>query len=156
MADSFQFGLERQKIEWEYTPLTNQWNLISRLWEKMIENVYDWLDSFGSFCTTRLSLEVSKRHQLHHAQYQTYTGMQSRHTKSKGKYLHGLFPDVLDDIFEHETYLTAYDAKQIWYSDQTLELIKKPTPIANPLGKPNSELISEAEENIFHKKLSKA
>ena len=38
-----------------------------------------------------------------------------------------------DDIFDHETFLTAYDAKQIWYSDQTLELIKKPTPIASPL-----------------------
>jgi hypothetical protein len=51
VADSFQFGLERERIEWEYAPLIKGWNLTIRLWEKMLMNVYDWLDSFGSFCT---------------------------------------------------------------------------------------------------------
>ena len=50
------------------------------------------------------------------------------------------------DIFDHETFLTAYDAKQIWYSDQTLELIKKAHPYCKPFTKPEPDLIREAEE----------
>jgi hypothetical protein len=146
VADSFQFGLERQKIEWEYTPLTNQWNLISRLWEKMIENVYDWLDSFGSFAPHDYRWKSLKG--------MSYTMRNIKRTqecnpgilKAREKIFMDYFQMSWDDIFEHETYLTAYDAKQIWYSDQTLELIKKAYPYCKPFGKPNSELISEAEE----------
>ncbi|MEG3224605.1 MAG: hypothetical protein BME94_03520 [Methanobacteriales archaeon Met13] len=49
VADSFELGLERQKIEWEYSPPINKWNLMIRIWGKMLENVYDWLDSYGNF-----------------------------------------------------------------------------------------------------------
>ncbi|MDI6643825.1 MAG: hypothetical protein QME14_02110 [Methanobacteriaceae archaeon] len=49
VPDSFEFALNRQKIEWIYKPEINRWYMIIRIWEKILENVYDWLDSFGNF-----------------------------------------------------------------------------------------------------------
>ncbi|MDI9437944.1 MAG: hypothetical protein QM405_07710 [Euryarchaeota archaeon] len=146
VVDSFQFGLERQKIEWKYTPLINRWHIISRLWEKMIENVYDWLDSFGSFAP-RDERWMSRRGI-------TYTMHNIKRTqecnpgilKAREKVFMEYFQMSWDDIFDHETFLTAYDAKQIWYSDQTLELIKKAHPYCKPFTKPEPDLIREAEE----------
>ncbi len=79
VADSFQFGLERQKIEWDYTPRINQWNLISRLWEKMIRT---------QECNPGI-------------------------LKAREKVFMEYFQMSWDDIFNHETFLTAYDANYI-------------------------------------------
>ncbi|MGI6481914.1 MAG: hypothetical protein ACOX08_01385 [Methanobacterium sp.] len=146
VADSFQFGLERQKIEWDYTPRINQWNLISRLWEKMIDNVYDWLDSFGSFAPK------DERWMSRRGIAQTMRNIKRTQEcnpgilKAREKVFMEYFQMSWDDIFNHETFLTAYDANYIWYSDQTLELIKKAYPYCKPFGKPAPELIREAEE----------
>ncbi len=49
IPDSFEFGLVRQKIEWRYEPeIIRRKECINR-WEKLLDLVYDWADSFCSF-----------------------------------------------------------------------------------------------------------
>lgn len=43
VADSFQFGLEREKLDWDYAPLINAWNMTIHLWDKMLMNVYEFI-----------------------------------------------------------------------------------------------------------------
>lgn len=145
VADSFEFGLERQRIEWEYDPIIRRWNLISRLWEKMIGNVYDWLDSFCNFAP-RDERWISMRGMR-------YTMRNIKRTqecnpgilKARENIFMEYFQMSWDDIFNHETFLNEYNANQIWYSDETLELIKKAYPYCRPFKKPHPDLIHEAE-----------
>ena len=145
VADSFEFGLERQRIDWEYEPLMNQWSVIIRLWSKMIENVYDWLDSFCSFAPkderwadmrgTSYTLRNIKRTQ------ECNPGI----LKAREKIFREYFQMGWEDIFNHDTFQNEYDANRVWYSDETLELIKKAYPYCKPFEKPATDLISEAE-----------
>lgn len=146
VADSFEFGLERQKIDWEYNPLINRWYLVIRLWEKMIENVYDWLDSFCSFAPyderwadmrgTNYTMRNIKRTQ------ECNPGILMAREKIFQEY----FQMSWDDIFSHETFQNEYAANRIWYSDVTLDLIKKAYNQCKPFNNPETDLIHKAEE----------
>lgn len=49
IPDSFEFGLVRQKIAWKYEPeILRRTACISR-WEKLLDLVNDWIDSFCAF-----------------------------------------------------------------------------------------------------------
>jgi hypothetical protein len=145
VADSFEFGLERQRIDWEYVPLINRWYLVIRLWEKMLENVYDWLDSFCSFAPyderwadmrgTTYTMQNIKRTQ------ECNPGI----LKAREKIFQDYFQMGWDDIFTHETFLNEYAANRVWYSDETLELIKKAYTHCKPFNKPDADLIHQAE-----------
>lgn len=145
VADSFQFGLERERLDWKYAPLTNAWNITIRLWDKMLMNVYDWLDSFGSFAP----------HDERWADLrgQTFTMRNIKRTqecnpgifRSREKVLQDYFQLGWEDLFRHETFFNEYQANRVWYSDETLDLIKKAYPHCQPYQKPPEELIKQAE-----------
>jgi hypothetical protein len=145
VADSFEFGLERQRIDWEYAPRINQWYLVIRLWEKMVENVYDWLDSFCSFAPYDDRWKDMRG--------KTYTLRNIKRTqecnpgilKVREKIYLDYFQMGWDDIFGHETFLNEYAANRVWYSDETLELIKKAYTHCKPFNKPGTDLIQQAE-----------
>ncbi|BDZ71792.1 hypothetical protein [Methanobacterium petrolearium] len=145
VADSFEFGLERQKIDWEYAPRINQWNIITRLWEKMLENVYDWLDSFCSF--------APYDERWADLRGKTYTMKNIKRTqecnpgilKAREKIFQDYFQMVWDDVFTHETFRNEYAANRVWYSDERLELIKKTYSYCVPSNKPDPELIHQSE-----------
>lgn len=145
VADSFQLGLERERIEWEFAPLVNGWNLTIRLWEKMLMNVYDWLDSFGSFAPydgrwmdlrgKSFTMRNIKRTQ------ECNPGI----LKAREKVLQDYFQMGWNDIFQHETFINEYNAHRVWYSDETLELIKKAYTQCQPYQKPSKDLVNQAE-----------
>jgi hypothetical protein len=145
VADSFEFGLEREKIEWEYSPLINRWNLTIRLWGKLLENVYDWLDSFCSFAPhdgrwldmrgTSYTMHNIKRTQ------ECNPGI----FRAREKILQDYFQMSWDDLFNHDTFRNEYNANRVWYSDETLKLIKKAYTFCEPYKKPPEELITQAE-----------
>lgn len=145
VADSFHFGLESERIDWEYAPLINSWNMTIRLWDKMLMNVYDWLDSFGSFAPTDERWADLRG--------QNFTMRNIKRTqecnpgifRAREKVLQNYFQMGWDDIFLHETFLNEYQANRIWYSDETLELIKKAYFYCQPYQKPPEELIHQAE-----------
>ena len=145
VADSFQFGLERERLDWEYAPLITGWNITIRLWEKMLMNVYDWLDSFGSF--------APHDERWVDLRGQTFTMRNIKRTqecnpgvlRAREKVLQDYFQLGWDDIFQHETYINEYQANRVWYSDETLELIKKAYPHCQPYQKPPEELVNQAE-----------
>lgn len=145
LVDSFEFGLERQRIEWEYEPLINRWDMVIRLWEKMLENVYDWLDSYCSFAP----------HDDRWADMRgsAYTMRNIKRTqecnpgilKAREKIFQDYFQMSWDDIFNHETFQNEYAANRVWYSDETLELIKMAYNHCKPFKKPDKDLIHQAE-----------
>ncbi|AUB56947.1 hypothetical protein BK008_00515 [Methanobacterium sp. MZ-A1] len=145
VADSFQFGLERERLDWEYAPLITGWNITIRLWEKMLMNVYDWLDSFGSF--------APHDERWVDLRGQTFTMRNIKRTqecnpgvlRAREKVLQDYFQLGWDDIFQHETYINEYQANRVWYSDETLELIKKAYSHCQPYQKPPEELVNQAE-----------
>ena len=145
VADSFQFGLERERLDWEYAPLITGWNITIRLWEKMLMNVYDWLDSFGSF--------APHDERWVDLRGQTFTMRNIKRTqecnpgvlRAREVVLQDYFQLGWDDIFQHETYINEYQANRVWYSDETLELIKKAYPHCQPYQKPPEELVNQAE-----------
>lgn len=151
VADSFEFGLKRQKINWEYAPTINRWDMIIRLWGKMVENVYDWLDSFCNFAP------YDKR--WTDIRGKSYTMRNIKRTqecnpgilKAREKIFHEYFQMGWDDIFTHETFLNEYGANRVWYSDETLDLIKRVYHQCKPFNKPDVDLIYEAEA-IYSKK----
>lgn len=151
VVDAFNFGLERQKIEWEYLPAINKWQIVIRVWEKMLENVYDWLDSYTSFAPHD-DRWIDMRGQIH-------TKRNIKRTqecnpgilKAREQVLQDYFHMEWRDIFTHRTFITEYQANRIWYSDETLELIKRAYLYCKPFESPDNELIQEAE-NIYREK----
>jgi len=149
VPDSFELALNRQKIEWIYKPEINMWYMIIRIWEKMLENVYDWLDSFGNFAPyddrwldmrgKNFTLKNIKRTQ------ECNPGI----LKARETLLYEYFQLKGEDIFKHETFLNEYDARRVWYADETIDLIKKVYIYCKPFKKPPQDLVREAEE-IYH------
>ncbi|MGC9517154.1 MAG: hypothetical protein ACP5C3_05590 [Methanomicrobiales archaeon] len=146
VPDSFEFNLKRQKIEWEYKPLINKWHMIIRVWEKMLENVYDWLDSYGNFAPhddrwLDMRGESFTRENIIRTKECNPGIFQARE-----KLFYDYFKLKWEDIFEHESFLNEYNARRVWYSDETLELIKKAYSYCKPFQNPPEDLIKKAEE----------
>jgi len=146
VPDSFEFGLNRQKIEWAYKPKINQWHMIIRLWERLLDNVYDWLDSYGNF--------APQDERWADLRGKMYTMQNIKRTqecnpgilKARKKIFYNYFELKWEDIFDHETFINEYYARRVWYSDETLELIKKVHTYCKPFHSPPEELIKEAED----------
>ncbi|MCK9150423.1 hypothetical protein [Methanobacterium alcaliphilum] len=145
LVDSFEFGLERQKIDWEYAPLINKWSMIIRSWEKMVENVYDWLDSFCNFAPYDERWTDLRGHKYTMRNIKRTQECNPGILKAREKIFQDHFQLVWDDIFGHETFLSEYKANRVWYSDETLELIKQAYKQCQPFNKPDVNLIHEAE-----------
>jgi hypothetical protein len=146
VPDSFEFGLARQRIEWDYVPQINRWHLTIRLWEKMLENVYDWLDSFCSFAPKDDRWLDMRGHSFTMRNIKRTRECNPGILKSREKIFYDYFQMTWEDVFNHKTFINEYDARRVWYSDETLQLIKKAYNYCKPFNKPDDELIREAEE----------
>lgn len=144
--DPVQYEIESGKIEWEYAPRIALWKAITERWERMIGMVHDWVDSFTSFAPgdgrwaapggtpamTRKNIERTQecepgRLAVREAVFKEYFGLSWY------------------DIWEHPTYKTQYNARQIWYSNDCLDYIKNGYPLCKPGGRPGPDLIAKAE-----------
>lgn len=143
LADSFEFRLLRQKIEWEFAPQRAQWKAIIDRWDRMIDMVNDWLDAHCAFAPqdgrwadpprTQTNIARTKecmpgRLQVREAIFKEYFGLS------------------WDDIWSHPTYIAEVKACRIFNSDEKMELIKQAYPLCKPGGKVTSELIAKNEE----------
>jgi hypothetical protein len=60
-----------------------------------------------------------------------------------------------DDVFSHETYLSEFKAHRIWYSDESIDLIKAVYPYCKPFSEPPAELVNRAETIHRDKKIKR-
>jgi len=146
VPDSFEFGLGRQRIEWTYAPKINHWNLMIRFWGKMLENIYDWLDSFCSFAPKDDRWLDMRGHSFTMRNIKRTQECNPGILKSREKIFYEYFQLAWEDIFSQDTFINEYNARRVWYSDETLQLIKKTYDYCKPFNKPDTELIREAEE----------
>ncbi len=150
IPDSFEFGLVRQKIEWKHEPEIIRRKECIHRWEKMLDIVYDWIDSFCSFAPhderwadlrgMKFTLRNIKRTQ------DCAPGFLKVREKIFGDY----FQLKWDDIFTHETFITEQAAGRVNFKGPHLDKIKQGYPFCNPGGMPSKELIGLAE-SIYRK-----
>lgn len=146
VPDSFEFGLIRQKIEWKYEPDIIKWMEIIKRWDKLMEVLNDWIDSYGSFAPFD-------------ARWADMRGMQ--YTLENIKYTKSCNPGLLkrreiifndyfglkwDDIFTHETWQWEMKAGRIWYSDLNIEKLRNGYQYCVFGGSPSPQVISLAEK----------
>ena len=144
--DSFEFGLLRQRIEWEYEPGIIRWNTIVRHWDRMLMMVFDWHDSYCSFAPYDQRWADLRGME--------YTLKNIRRTqectpgflKVREHIFHRYFGLKWEDIFTHETYINDMGSCRIWFSDGALDIIRDTYPCCVPGGKPTAEIIGRAEK----------
>lgn len=149
--DSFLFTLRRIHKDWEYEPLLNRWNAICRCWDRLMELIYDWLDSFCDFAPYDFRWMSMEGPQKTMHNIKRTNDCNPGFLKERKRIFYEYFQLKWDDIFVHETYINEYNAGRIWYSDETIALIKETYPICKPFQKPTNELIKKAED-IHHNK----
>ncbi len=149
--DTFQFGLERIRRDWYYAPIQNRWDAITHGWEKLLELIFDWLDSFCDFAPqdfrwVAMGDPARTRHNIKRT-----NDCNPGFLKERERIFYEYFQLKWEDIFTHETFLNEYKAGRIWYSDEVLDLIKETYLLCKPYSKPTTELIKHAED-IHHNK----
>jgi hypothetical protein len=154
VPDSFEFGLVRQNIEWKYEPDIIKWMEIIRRWDKMLEIVNDWVDSFGSFAPfdQRWADMRGMQYTLENIKYTKLCN--PGFLKRREIIFNDYFQLNWDDIFTHDTWNWEMKAGRIWYSDINIEKLQKGYSFCVPGGSPPAELISLAEK-INNEKLFK-
>jgi hypothetical protein len=153
VPDSFVFGLKRQKIEWKYEPDIAKWMEIIKRWDKLMETVNDWVDSYGSFAPydQRWADNRGMKYTLENIKYtkSCNPGFLKRREIIFNEY----FGLKWDDVFQHETWQWEMKAGRIWYSDINIEKLRKAYSYCVQGGCPPAEIISLAEkinsEKIF-------
>ncbi|MBE7439615.1 MAG: hypothetical protein HS115_14255 [Spirochaetales bacterium] len=143
--DPVEYEIVRQKIEWEFEPRINRWNAIVSRWDRMIEMLQDWTDSFTSFAPTdsRWAGEniLQTRENIAFTQ-ECNPGF----FKVREKIFTSYFGFDFEGVFEHETFLHQREARLITYSDELIDLCRKVYPHCRPGQKPPADLIQKAEE----------
>lgn len=151
VPDSFEFGLEREKIEWEYAPMIKKWNRAIHIWSKMIECLVDWVDSYCSFAPT--DYRWADRRGMIHTMKNIKRSQECNPGifRAREKIFQEYFQLGWNEIFTHPTFLNEKEANRIEYSDETIDLIKNAYPYCKPFNKPDPEIIKEAER--IHSKI---
>ncbi|MCB1172546.1 MAG: hypothetical protein KDK39_03220 [Leptospiraceae bacterium] len=146
--DPVEWEITRQKIEWEYAPRQAQWKAIEDRWDRMLDMVQDWIDSFCSFAP-------------HDARWAGMGGVNSAAQTRKNiertqecepgklKVREDIFQRYFglgwDDIFSHETFRNQLESGLLFQSDEALQLIRDVYPQMLPGQNPSSDLIARAE-----------
>lgn len=149
--DGFLFGLERIRLDWHYAPIQNRWDAIIRGWERLLELIHDWLDSFCDFAPRDFRWVDMFDPQKTLRNIKRTNDCNPGFLKERERIFYEYFQLKWEDVFTHETFLSELKAGRIWYSDETLELIKQTYPLCKPFNKPTGELIKHAED-IYHNK----
>ena len=149
--DTFLFELERVRLDWQYAPVQNRWDAVCRGWDRLLELIHDWLDSYGDFAPHDFRWVVMGDTQKTLCNIKRTNDCNPGFLKERERIFYEYFQLKWDDIFSHETFLNEFNAGRIWYSDETLELIKETYLHCTPFNKPPKELIKHAED-IYHNK----
>jgi len=143
--DPVEYEIVRQKIEWEYEPQIIRWNAIVSRWDRMIEMLQDWVDSFTDFAPTdsRWAGEniLNTRENIAFTQ-ECNPGFFQVRERIFSSYFGMDFPAV----FTHETFLHQQKNRLISYSDELIDLTRQAYPHCKPGQKPPADIIKKAEE----------
>ncbi|MCB1170213.1 MAG: hypothetical protein KDK25_07760 [Leptospiraceae bacterium] len=147
--DPVEWEITRQRIEWEFEPEQALWKAIEDRWDRMLDMVHDWVDSFCSFAPYDDRWcgmgGVNSR-------AQTMKNIQRTNECEPGKLRirEEIFQEYFglgwDDIFSHPTFLNQRDSGLLWYSDEALDLIRDVHEIMAPGARPEASLIERAEK----------
>lgn len=147
--DPVQWEITRQRIEWEYEPRQILWKAIEDRWDRMLDMVQDWVDSFCSFAPHDerwcgmggVNSRAQTQKNIERTQ-ECEPGM----LKVREEIFHEYFDLEWKDIFQHPTFLNQQSSGLLWYSDQAIEFIREVHEIMIPGAKPDSDMISRAEK----------
>ncbi len=147
--DPVEWEITRQKIEWEFEPRQILWKAIEDRWDRMLDMVQDWVDSFCSFAPQDERWcgmgGVNSR-------AQTMKNIQRTQECEPGmlKVREEIFQDYFDltweNIFDHPTFVNQQQNGLLWFSDQAIEFIREVHEIMHPGAKPDGDMISRAEK----------
>lgn len=146
-ADPLEYELARQHIEWQHEPALIRWKAIEDRWDRLIELVIDWVDSFCSFAPydarwvdpdgnrakTQLNIERTQE-------------CNPGRLKVREDIFYEYFGLRWNDIFTHETFVAKLKNKMIWYSDDSLALARDAHDRCLPGGKLEADHIRRAED----------
>ncbi len=156
--DPLEYELIRQVIEWEYEPQVIKWNAIIHRWDRMLDMIHDWVDSFCAFAPyddrwAGMGGGNSKA--------QTMKNIARTQECNPGwfKVRENIFKEYFgltwDDIWTHPTYEAEMKGDRVWYSDETIQIIKDAYSLCIPGGKPTDEMIKLSEEIHAEKRYSR-
>ncbi|MBX7150375.1 hypothetical protein K1X84_01955 [bacterium] len=145
IPDSFEFGLRRNKIEWDFAPRITEWKAIQERWEILIDLVNDWLDAFTSFASaddrwvSAAGISVTQKNIRRTQELVPFR------LRERLRIFNESFGLEWNDIFEHITFKTAWTNVDVFLSQEKLELIKRAVIQCLPGGHPTDDLVKQAE-----------
>ncbi|HWR33097.1 MAG TPA: hypothetical protein VN451_06210, partial [Chitinophagaceae bacterium] len=151
VPNNLQYTLGCEKIEWKYQPDINKWNKIKEAWEKAIFWLDEWITSYCSFAPHIEPWAQSKNPKEAVIESQDCVPGKLRVWENINQCYFNL---SLPDLFRHKSF--AWDVENHWmyWSQEYMEfLLKKVEPICTPDAKPDTGLITEAEN--FHREKKK-
>ncbi|HPQ67900.1 MAG TPA: hypothetical protein PKW95_02150 [bacterium] len=139
----FEIGCVR--IDHGAEPGIVRWDAIVRRWNRLLEMLVDWVDSFTGFAPT------DERWMPMGGGDPWPNIMRTRECgpgdfRRRETIFHEYFNLTWDDIFLHETFLVEYTARRVHWSDERLRLIRATYDHCRPGQTPPQELIRRAEE----------
>jgi len=151
IADNLGFEIARQRIEWEFAPRIAEWDSI--LWlvdSRILDVVHDWIDAHCSF---------APYDQRWIGDTPAITQYNIRRTKEKNPGRLVVWERILrayhgigwDDIWTHPIWLHEQAESRVWFSDGSIENMKRTYPVCKPGQKPPSDVIA-SEEALYRAK----
>ncbi len=155
VPDATEFSLERIRIYWKYAPAIAERDAIILRYSKFFELLKDWIDSYCSFATYDERWASVEGMAVTLRNIRRCKECTPGIFKVREKIFKEYFGLTWDDVFSHETYLSEYKARRIWYSDESIDLIKGVYPYCKPFSDPPAELVNRAEIIYREKKIKR-
>jgi hypothetical protein len=144
--DPMELSLARRRLEWSYVPLEARWQAEVDRWQRLLDLVNDWVDSFASFApydtrwrtpgaseaTVRENIERTRECNPGDFRYHEQVFARS-------------FGLSWDQLFGSESFTWEYTANRVELSDERLHLIREAYPTCAPGGQPPPALVQRAE-----------
>jgi hypothetical protein len=144
VADSLQFQLGCEKIEWTYEPDIIKWNKVKQGWEKSLFWLDEWITSYCSFAPFIEPWAAAKDPKEAVKESQDCVPGKLRVWE---KINHRYFGLSLKELFSHPSF--AWDVEQHWmyWSQEYAEfLVNEVLPVCMPFQQPAVNLIAVAEK----------
>ncbi|MBM4157193.1 MAG: hypothetical protein FJ216_00225 [Ignavibacteria bacterium] len=151
IPDMFEFGLKRQHIEWKYAPEIEKWKMIIRHWEKLLEYMNDWIDSFCEFAprdtrwTDMRGIFYTKRN------IKRTQDCNPGVFKQRERIFQECFGLGWENIFSHDTFLTEVKAGRVPHSEESLKILQEGYQYCKPFSKPEENIIKRAEAEYYRR-----
>ncbi len=140
-----EFDIGCVRIDHDAEPGIVRWDAIVRRWNRLLEMLVDWVDSFTGFAPTdERWMPMGGGDPWPNIKRTRECGPGD--FRRREQFLHDYFNIAWKDIFSHETFLVEYTARRVHWSDERMRLIRATYDHCRPGQTPPAELIRRAEE----------